>query len=300
MRKQSTKLTLSVVTTISIFGATAAYGNFSQWDPNWSALTDNISRAVTNAEKNKMVSDIISGAIDTSGTRIDVNNSVIETTSTGSRSVMLDNDMKWHNPFGTNYSNPTSTRWYQKDGNTQVFRVFPGDQNYFGSRVGAARSEAFADNHLTTVENDGKTMTFSARFHVAQHNGGKDVMLFQSKGRGLNTQDGTYPAWGISMWVEKDGDIILVKRNAIFSQNEKIDTGYDVGESFNLRVTDDGFSYKAFIDNVELASGSWERGDTPTVARWGAYVQGGNEGILSGSVNDAEVVYISGAQVQVD
>jgi hypothetical protein len=300
MSKQSTKLTSFGVIAIAMFGATAAYANFSQWDPNWSTLTNNASRAVTSAEKNQMISDVISGVIDTRGTQINVDNSAIETTSTGSRSVMLNNDMKWHNPFGTTYSNPTSTRWYQKDGNTQVFRVFPNDQNYFGSRMGAARSEAFADNHLTTVENDGKTMTFSARFHVAQHNGDKDVMLFQSKGRGLNTQDGTYPAWGISMWVEKDGDIILVKRNVIFSQNEKIDTGYDVGESFNLRVTDDGFSYKAFINNVELASGTWERGDTPTVARWGAYVQGGNQGVLGGSVNDAEVVYVSGARVQVN
>lgn len=105
---------------------------------------------------------MISGAIDTRGTKINVGNSFIETTSTGSRGVMLNNDMKWHNPLGTTYSSPTSTRWYQKDGNSQVFSVFPNDQNYFGTRVGAARSEAFADNHLTTVENDRKTMTFSA------------------------------------------------------------------------------------------------------------------------------------------
>lgn len=276
-----------------------ANATFKNWNPNWNNLSSGIDRAVSSSEKSSMNSGVKNGSIDTSGTQIDVNNSSVETTGTGSRSVMSDSDLKWHNPFGSTYSNPVSTRWYQKDGNTQVFRVFPGDQNWYGTRVGAGRSEAFAPG-LATVESDSKIMTFSARFRVAKHNGSKDVMLFQSKGSGLNTEDGTYPAWGISLWVEKDGDIILVKRNAVFSLNEKIDTGYNVGESFNLRVVDDGYSYKAFINNALKAEGVWERGDTPTVARWGIYVQGGTSGILDGTVSDEQVTYVSGARVELN
>lgn len=277
-----------------------AWGDFKGWNPNWSNLTNNVARAVTSQQQTSMLNNVNNGTIDTRGTEINVNNSVVETTGTGSRSVMPNSDMRWHNPFGSSYSTSPSTRWYQKDGNTQVFRMFPNDENFFGTRVGAARSEAFVGNHLSTVEADGKTVTFSARFRVEKHNGSKDVMLFQSKGSGLNTQDGTYPAWGISLWVEKDGDIILVKRNQVFSQNEKIDTGFNVGQSFNLRVTDDGYNYKAFINNVEKAAGTWERGDTPTVQRWGIYVQGGESGILSGTINDEQVVYVSGARAELN
>lgn len=283
---------------LSLFATVAhAQTTYKGWNPNWSNLTNGIDRAVSSAEKNAMQNDVKSGAIDTRGTQVNVNNGAIETTSTGSRSVMPNSQMKWHNPLGSTYSNPTSSRWYQKDGNTQVFRVLPGDQNWFGTRVGAGRSEAYAPGALSTVEADGKTITFSARYHVAQHNGSKDVMIFQSKGSGLNTEDGTYPAWGISMWVQKDGDVVLVKRNPVFSQNEIIDTGYDVGDSFNFRVTDDGFNYKAFINNSLKAQGTWERGNTPTVARWGIYVQGGTSGVLTGSVSSPEVVYVSGARV---
>lgn len=298
--KLVTRTLSASIAVISLLSSVSALAAFKSWNPNWSSLTNNVDRAITSGEKSAMVNNVSNGTIDTRGTQINVNNSDVEKTGTGTRSVMPNSDMKWHNPFGSTYSTSPSTRWYQKDGNTQVFRIFPGDQNYYGTRVGAGRSEAFAPNHLSTVEDDGKTMTFSARFRVAKHNGGKDVMLFQSKGSGLNTQDGTYPAWGISLWVEKDGDIILVKRNAVFSQNTKIDTGYNVGQSFNLRVTDNGYNYKAYINNVEKASGTWERGDTPTVARWGIYVQGGENGILSGTVNDEQIVYVSGARVELN
>ncbi len=276
-----------------------AQETFSGFNPNWSSLSQGVERATTRAQREALSDRAEDGLIDTRGTRINVPNSLIETTSTGSRSVMANSVLRWHNPLSSTFKNPTSSRWYQKDGNTQVFRVFPGDENLSSSREGAGRSEAFAYN-LTTVESDGKKLTFSARYHVAKHNSSRDVKLFQSKARGLDTISGTYPAWGIALWVEKDGDIILVKRNEVFSRNEKIDTGYSVGQSFNLRIVDDGYSYKAFINNVEKASGVWERGDSPTVARWGAYVQGGSNGVLTGSVDDPIIVYVSGARVTLD
>ncbi|WP_111980000.1 hypothetical protein [Algibacillus agarilyticus] len=293
MNKKYTYAAMGIVVSIL---STQAHADFKGWNPNWTNLTSNVDRAVTSAQQSAMVNNVKNGNIDTRGTQINVNNAAVETTGTGSRSVMPNSDMLWHNPFGTTYSTSPSTRWYQKDGNTQVFRIFPGDQNHYGNRVGAGRSEAFVGRHLSTVEADGKTMTFSARFRVEKNNGSKDVMLFQSKGSGLNTEDGTYPAWGISLWVEKDGDVILVKRNSVFSQNEKIDTGYNVGQGFNLRVVDDGYNYKAFINNVEKAAGTWERGNTPTVARWGIYVQGGESGVLNGTINDEQIVYVSGAR----
>jgi len=298
MKNTLLKYSCSLVAVGSLAVASQAYSqtSFKGFNPSWSIVSQGVERATERRAQKALIDKVEDGTIDTRGTRVNVPNSIIEKTSTGARSVMANSLMRWHNPFSSVFSSPTSSRWYQKDGDTQVFRVFPGDENLSSGREGAGRSEAFAYN-TSTIESDGKKITFSARYHVAEHNTSRDVKLFQSKATGLDTISGTYPAWGIALWVEKDGDIILVKRNEVFSRNEKIDTGYDVGQSFNLRVVDDGYSYKAFVNDVEKAAGTWERGNAPTVARWGAYVQGGSNGVLTGRSNDPIVVYVSGARV---
>ncbi|AWW32837.1 hypothetical protein DN752_23340 [Echinicola strongylocentroti] len=277
---------------VELLTTTAA--SYKGWNPTWANLIGNEPRATTNAEQSALRDKVANGTIDTRGTLVDVPNTTIETTGTGSRSVMPDSDMRWHNPLNSNATDPNeSTRWYQKDGNTQVFRVIPGDQNWQNSRVGAARSEAFAPN-LGIRRDDNKVMTFSARYHVAAHNGAKDVKIFQSKATAANGFD---PAWGVALHVTAAGDIDIIKRGVTWPQNERISTGKTIGQSFNLRVTDDGFNYKVFIDNVEKASGTWDRANLKSVCRWGAYVQGGSDGILPGSVSNPEIVYISGARV---
>lgn len=271
--------------------STAAYKN---WNPTWSNLIGNHSRATTSSEQIALRNKVANGTIDTRGTYINVPNSTIEKTSTGTRSVMSNSLMKWHNPLNSLATDPNeSTRWYQKDGNTQVFRVLPGDENWQSTRAGAARSEAYAPS-LGIRRDDNKVMTFSARYHVAAHNGGKDVKIFQSK---ATASGGFDPAWGVALHVTAAGDIDIIKRGITWSENERISTGYTVGQSFNVRITDDGYNYKVFINNSLKASGTWDRGNLLSVCRWGAYVQGGSSGILSGSVNNPEIVYISGARV---
>lgn len=276
----------------------------SNFNPSWSTITDGISRSTNTAEASALVRDVRSGAINTRGTRVSVNNSDFEVTSTGQRSVIADSEIRWHNPFGNNFRDPGFSRWYQKDGNTQVFRIFPGDENFVGDRVGAGRIEAFVDNPLTTLGNDGQTVTFSARFHVAQHNSSREVLIYQSKGRDVNDnyrRDGgqRVPAWAVALFVERDGDIVLIERrdSRLGLNNVRRDTGFNVGQSFNLRVVDDGFRYRASINGKLTASGTWERGTTPTVQRWGAYVQGGTNGILTGRNSNPFVLYVSGARV---
>ncbi|WP_200979966.1 hypothetical protein [Echinicola sp. 20G] len=273
---------------------TTTTASYKGWNPTWTNLIGSEPRATTSAEQTALRNKVANGTIDTRGTFIDVPNSTIETTSTGTRLVMSDNDMRWHNPLNSQVTDPNeSTRWYQKDGNTQVFRVIPGDENWQSSRVGAARSEAYAPN-LGIRRDDNKVMTFSARYHVAAHNGAKDVKIFQSKATAANGFD---PAWGVALHVTASGDIDIIKRGVSWAQNQRISTGKSVGQSFNLRVTDDGFTYRVYIDNVQKATGTWDRANLKSVCRWGAYVQGGANGILPGSVSNPEIVYVSGARV---
>lgn len=268
--------------------------SYKGWNPTWNNLIGDHPRATNDAEQIELRNKVANGTIDTRGTYVDVPNSVVEKTGTGTRSVMSNSLLRWHNPLNSQVTDPNeSTRWYQKDGNTQVFRVFPGDENWQSTRVGAARSEAFASS-LGIRRDDNKVMTFSARYRVAAHNGAKDVKIFQSKATAANGFD---PAWGVALHVTAAGDIDIIKRGITWSQNERISTGYRVGQSFNVRVTDDGYNYKVFINNVLKASGTWDRGNLLSVCRWGAYVQGGSDGILPGSVSNPEIVYISGARV---
>lgn len=268
--------------------------SYKGWNPTWSNLIGSHSRATTDAEQVVLRNKVANGTIDTDGTYVNVPNSIVERTGTGTRSVMSNSLMRWHNPLNSQVTDPgENTRWYQKDGNTQVFRVFPYDQNWQSSREGAARSEAFS-SAMGTRRYDNKVMTFSARYRVAAHNGTKAVKIFQAKATAANGFD---PAWCVALDIEADGDIIIIKRGVTWAQNEYIDTGYGVGQSFNLRVTDDGYNYKVFINNVLKASGSYYRGNLLTVCRWGAYVQGGSSGILTGSVSNPEIVYVSGARV---
>lgn len=279
-----------------------AQASFKSSDPAFSSIVEGVARADNRTAQRNLARAVMSGAIDSRGTRVTVPNARLERTGTGRQSPMPDRDLRWHNPLGGVYQNPISSRWYQRDGNTQVFRVFPGDENWSSARVGAARSEAFAPQ-ITTVETDGKTLTFSARFHVASHNGSREVMLFQSKGRDRNTlfrEQGAleYPAWSIALFVQPDGRVVLRPRNPRGGKGTPIQTGFGVGQSFNLRVVDDGLNYRAFINNKLLASGQWKRGDTPTVARWGAYIQQGpGVGVLEGSLREPQVVFVSGARV---
>lgn len=265
--------------------------------PTWESLIGDHPRATNREEQIELRQKVDNGEIDASGPHIEVPNDVIEKTSIGTRAVMSDNDMRWHNPLSSMVTNPEKyTRWYQKDGNTQVFRVYPGDENWQSAREGAARSEAFAPS-LGIRRDDGKVMTFSARYRVAEHNGSKDVKLFQSKA----TMEGGYdPAWCLALHVTAAGDIDIIKRGVTWDQNERISTGFSVGESFNFRVTDDGFNYKVFVNDELKASGSYERKNLKSVCRWGAYVQGGSEGVLTGDLDNPEVIYVSGARVTLE
>jgi hypothetical protein len=265
--------------------------SYKEWNPTWADLIGNEPRATTAPQSQALRDKVANGTIDTRGTFVDVPNYTIEKTTIGNRSVMPDSLMRWHNPLNSQVTNPNeNTRWYQKDGNTQVFRVFPGDQNWQNSRIGAARSEAYSPS-MGIRRDDGKVIKFSARYHIAAHNGSKDVKIFQSK---ATASGGFDPAWGVSIHVTAAGNVVIVKRGKTW---ERIPTGYGVGQSFNLMVTDDGLNYKVFINDVEMASGTWDRGNLLSVCRWGAYVQGGSGGILNGSVSSPQIVYISGARV---
>lgn len=304
---QFSTVSLLCVAAAATFSASTAMAQatFSEANLPFETIAEGAEPSANHKAGEALRKRVAAGEFDTRGTEVAVPNAELEGGLYGAQPMIADSDLLWHNPFGSVFRSPISSRWYQKHGNTQVFRVFPGDSNLTSPRAGAARSEAFGGNDLQTVDADGMQLTFTGRFRVAEHNGSCRVMLFQSKGKGLNTRHETsgtskYPAWGVALFVETDGKITLVERAIEWGERTVIDTGKRVGDSFDLRVVDNGLNYQAFIDNQLMAEGSWDRGDTPTAARWGAYVQGGDAGILKGSMDSPHVTFVSGAQLRLD
>jgi hypothetical protein len=78
------------------------------------------------------------------GSKIDVNNTAVETTSDSRRAIPQ--NIKIHT-IGNTYVGRTYfsnwSRWYQEDGYTQVFRLFKNEINTANSEADRARIEAF-------------------------------------------------------------------------------------------------------------------------------------------------------------
>ncbi|GKY91432.1 hypothetical protein MPSEU_000115500 [Mayamaea pseudoterrestris] len=159
------------------------------------------------------------------------------------------------------------TRWYQEDNKTQIFRMFPGDDNVASSRTLAPRVEAF--NNVGWKRGDG-WYEFSARYTFLLL---RSATVFQIK---HNNQ-----FWSMQLVVSSDGkgnfNLIYKKRGDEEEDFEQktVQTNI-VDKSFDIRVIDDGTYHKVYIDNVLKVEGNMtDRLDSETnKARWGFYSPG--------------------------
>ena len=126
------------------------------------------------------------------------------------------------------------TRWYQEDGNTQVVRMFPGEDNIVLSRVNAPRVEAFSP--MGWNRGDG-WYEFSCRYTFL-----KVRAVFQIK------HNVTY--WSMQLILDENADgtfdlsyVKLRDREAKTLLMENV-----VGMGVDIKVLDDGDNHKVFVD----------------------------------------------------
>jgi hypothetical protein len=181
------------------------------------------------------------------------------------------------------------TRWYQEEGNTQIFRLFQGDENTQSARALAARSEAFASGDSFNFANN-RTNIWSGRFHIANR-ANEGFSIFQSK-----AQDSPDPrihlvsdGWSIQLNISNSGHLLINERRendlTVYSQDM-------TGRSFDAEIRDDGKNYVVFIDGVQRAAGTYFRDPgLKTTFRWGMYL--GADIVNNGTA----VMYVSGARV---
>jgi len=148
---------------------------------------------------------------------------------------------------------PKWSRWYQEDGNTQIFRLFKGEENVRNSRKLAARVEAFS---LFSWER-GDWQEWVGTYTIIKPHG---CAIFQAK----NPKND----WSVQINMTPKGDVMLNHR-----RGEDLIIARDmVGKPFHIRIRDNGLEYEVYLNGKKMGEGSWPRPTHKTNFRWGMYL----------------------------
>ncbi len=146
------------------------------------------------------------------------------------------------------------SRWYQEDGNTQVFRLFAGEKNVRNERPLSARIESFSGLHWKK----GDWHEWEGTFTIVKPHG---CSILQVKNN-VN-------AWSVMINLSDNGEIKLNHRR---HQEDKVIATNMTGKPFLLKVRDNGQDYEVFLDGKEVGKGTYDRPDGQTAFRWGMYL----------------------------
>ena len=146
------------------------------------------------------------------------------------------------------------TRWYQEDGNTQVFRMFKGEHNVRNSRPDAGRVEAYTG--LSWQRSEQWHYWIGTYTIVKPHS----AMIFQVK----NDQND----WGVSIGMNDKGDIRLNHRR---NQKDKTIARGMIGKPFQIGIRDNGHDYEVYLNGELVGKGAYDRPRGKTKFRWGMY-----------------------------
>jgi hypothetical protein len=148
---------------------------------------------------------------------------------------------------------PKWTRWYQEDGNTQIFRLFKGEHNVRNDRKGAPRVEAFSKLKWKR----GDWHEWEGTYTIVKPIG---CAIFQAK----NPKND----WSVMINMSDQGDVILNHRR---HQKDKTIAKNMTGKSFHVKVRDNGHEYEVFYNGEKVGNGHYDRPAAETGFRWGMY-----------------------------
>jgi hypothetical protein len=165
------------------------------------------------------------------------------------------------------------TRWYQEDGNTQVFRLFKGETNVRNDRKLAARIEAFGGQWAAGPTN--VWHEWEGTYTIVKPHG---AAIFQSKN---NLND-----WSVMINCSDTGEIKLNHRR---HQDDVVIARDMTGKSFQLKVRDNGRDYEVFFNGQKVGTGYYDRPEGKNAFRWGMYL-GAHE------VRHDAMIFVTGAK----
>ncbi len=148
------------------------------------------------------------------------------------------------------------SRWYQEDGNVQIFRLFRGDANVRNKRPLAARVETYYKRPW----HPGVWHQWTGEYTIIKAGSGACIFqVFNNK-----------RVWAVHLGVSTDGNIWIDPRSHIGS---KIIARHMIGKPFFVRVLDNGDLWRVYLNGKFIESGAFPcPKNSKTTFRWGMYL----------------------------
>jgi hypothetical protein len=191
------------------------------------------------------------------------------------------------------------TRWYQEDGNVQVFRLFKGEQNIRGGEAkdgSPGRVEVFTHN-LTAAP--GTWREWEGTYTIIKPVG---ACLFQLFHEGKDAAGNAF-LWPFHIDMTAAGELHFLRRRPVPGLEREISMAQNTaGKSLSVKVRANGADYEVY-QKAPLDSGPWKlvtKGTGPKAKdnkisfRWGMYC-----GSKKGQTvpNDA-MIFVTGVTVR--
>ena len=149
---------------------------------------------------------------------------------------------------------PNWTRWYQEDGNVQVFRLFQGEQNIrggTGENGSPGRIEAYT--HALKVA-PGTWREWQGTYTIIKPVGANIFQLFHNG----QTAKGDAILWPFHVRMTAEGDIYFHRRRPVDGMESRIVLASNMtGKSLSLKVRANGTDYEVYQKDP-LAADVWK------------------------------------------
>lgn len=215
------------------------------------------------------------------GTKIDVNNRLLESNLHDLKGTVQPDRIHTHVNSNIHPKQFDQwSRWYQEDGNTQIFRLFKGEQSVRSlNNIKAGRIEAVKTFNLPK---SGGWVEWQGTYTIIKPGGGCIFQLMVEK----DPKTGAGGLWAVHIDQTAAGDIVMLRRRPKAGEEKKVLIAKDaVGKNVTVKVRYDGNGYEVSRkiegqdgDFVFVGKGTYPPTQQGKVAfRWGIY-QGSKPG----------------------
>ena len=173
-------------------------------------------------------------------------------------------DIALHTPTNSHIRRPRFhdiTRWYQEDGNTQIFRMFPGEDNVRNQRRNAPRVEAYG---LAKWKRGDGWHEWSGRYTFLEARRGAVLQIKHNS-----------KFWSMQLNLEEieDGTINLSYQKLRDPDSWTVLERDVLMKSFDVRVLDDGTRHRVYVNDELRVEGEFHdrANDESNQYRWGLY-----------------------------
>ncbi|MES2981184.1 MAG: hypothetical protein V4727_02630 [Verrucomicrobiota bacterium] len=233
------------------------------------------------------------------GSRIDVNNDLLEKQVGKAEAILKDIGLHTQNSGGIPRKDFVNwTRWYQEDGNTQIFRLFKDEQNIrsgTGDKASPGRVETYSKS-LTVAP--GAWKEWEATYTIIDPVGANIFQLFHNgkdaKGKDL--------LWAFHIRMSDEGDIYFSRRRPIPGMEDRITLAEKMtGKSLSVKIRSNGHEYEVYqkppLDEAWklVTKGSYPKAEDNIISfRWGMYC--GSKPSMS--IKKDAMMFVTGATIR--